>query len=132
MSASFTILVSCSPYSRQGHHSALAFAKAAIESGHSINCVFFHGDAVTVANELNCPPVDEVNITFEWQMFARNHNVELSVCIAASLRRGICDAETAAQEQLNFNNLAKQFQLDGLGALAQATADSDRLIRFGG
>ena len=132
MTAHFTILVTAPPYSRQGHNSALAFARAAIECGHLIETIFFHGDAVYVASELNCPPVDETNITFEWQLFAQKHNVELSVCIGASLRRGICDSETANQERLNTNNLASEFTLDGLGNLAQATANSDRLIRFGG
>jgi len=65
-------------------------------------------------------------------MFARKYNVELSVCIGASLRRGICDAETASQEQLSSSNLAEGFILDGLGRLAQASEASDRLIRFGG
>ena len=132
MAARFTILVTASPYSRQGHSSALAFARAAIECGHHIDTIFFHGDAVYVASELNSPPTDEVNITFEWQLFAQQHNIELSVCIGASLRRGICDSETASQEQLNSSNLANNFTLDGLGNLAQATADSVRLIRFGG
>lgn len=132
MTARFTLLVTAPPYSRQGHHSALAFAKAAIECGHQIDCVFFHGDGVYVASELNCPSPDEPNITFEWQMFAQKHNVELSVCIGAALRRGICDKETAAQEQLTTANIAQEFRLDGLGRLAQATEVSDRLIRFGG
>jgi tRNA 2-thiouridine synthesizing protein D len=132
MTARFTILVTASPYSRQGHTSALAFARAVIECGHNIDTIFFHADAVYVASELNCPPTDETNITFEWQLFAQQHNVELSVCIGASLRRGICDQETATEEQLNSSNLANEFILDGLGNLAQATANSDRLIRFGG
>ncbi|MFT5521632.1 MAG: tRNA 2-thiouridine synthesizing protein D [Enterobacterales bacterium] len=132
MTTRFTILVTASPYSRQGHTSALAFARAVIVCGHNIDSIFFHGDAVYVASELNSPPTDEKNITFEWQLFAQQHNVELSVCIGASLRRGICDKETASQEQLNSSNLATEFRLDGLGNLAQATANSDRLIRFGG
>ena len=132
MSARFTILVTASPYSRQGHTSALAFAHAVIECGHSIDTIFFHGDAAYVASELNCPPSDETNITFEWQLFAQQHNIELSVCIGAALRRGICDKDIASQEQLNSSNLANEFTLDGLGSLAQATANSDRLVRFGG
>jgi len=132
MSKRFTLLVTSSPYSKQGHHSALAFARAVIECGHQIEAVFFHADAVYVANELNCPASDETNITFEWQMFAQEHKIELSVCIGASLRRGICDKESANQEQLPSSNLATGFVLDGLGRLAQATAVSDRLIRFGG
>ena len=132
MNAHFTILVTASPYSRQGHTSALAFARAVVESGHTIDTIFFHGDAVYVANELISPPTDETNITSEWQRFAEQHKVELSVCIGASLRRGICDIETAKQEQLNSSNLARLFTLDGLGNLAQATATSDRLVRFGG
>ena len=132
MSARFTLLVTASPYSKEGHHSALAFAKATIECGHHIECIFFHADAVYVASELNCPASDETNITFEWQIFAQEHKIELSVCIGASLRRGICDQETAVQEQLSSSNLATGFVIDGLGRLAQATAVSDRLIRFGG
>ena len=85
-----------------------------------------------MASELNSPPTDETNITFEWQLFAQQNNVELSVCIGAALRRGICDKESAVQDQLNTSNLANEFTLDGLGNLAQATANSDRLIRFGG
>lgn len=132
MTARFTLLVTASPYSRQAHSSALAFARAVIEGGHKIECIFFHGDAAYVASELNSPPTDETNITFEWQLFAQKHHIALSVCIGASLRRGICDKETARQEQLSSTNLANEFTLSGLGTLAQATADSDRLIKFGG
>jgi len=132
MSSRFTILLTATPYSRQCHHSALAFARAAIECGHQIETIFFYGDAVYAASELNCPAPDETNVTFEWQLFAKEHNIELSVCIGAALRRGICDSNAAAQEQLPASNIAKMFTIDGLGRLAQATAKSDRLIRFGG
>jgi tRNA 2-thiouridine synthesizing protein D len=46
--------------------------------------------------------------------------VDLVVCVAAALRRGIVD-----------ENLAKGFRISGLGQLVESAIQADRLVVFG-
>ena len=54
--------------------------------------------------------------------------VFLFVC--AALARGITDAENASRHHLTHHNLAKDFELVGLGELADAVQSASRLIQF--
>jgi tRNA 2-thiouridine synthesizing protein D len=87
----FGILVNEGPYQRESSDSAYLFCRAAI-------------DAV-VLGELR-PAVD--------------HGVDLVVCVAAALRRGIKD-----------EILAKGFRISGLGQLVESAIHADRLVVFG-
>jgi len=51
---------------------------------------------------------------------AEEHSVDLVVCVAAALRRGIVD-----------DNLAAGFRISGLGQLVESGIRSDRLVTFG-
>jgi tRNA 2-thiouridine synthesizing protein D len=55
-----------------------------------------------------------------WSKLAEEHKVDLVVCVAAALRRGIKE-----------ENLAKGFRISGLGQLAEAGIKTDRLVTFG-
>lgn len=115
----FTVLVNAAPFSQQGSTSAYHFCRAALAKKQRIARVFFYGDGVLNANSFITPPQDEFNIVQAWQALAEKHGVELVVCIAAATRRGLLDA-----------NLAAGFKLSGLGQLAEAITQSDRLITF--
>ncbi len=116
----FAIMVNEGVYQHQSTDSAYQFAKAAIEKGHEVPRVFFYHDGVYNASNLTEPPQDDRNIVNRWQKLAKDHNIDLVVCIAAALRRGIKE-----------NNLAESFRISGLGQLVEAGIQADRLVVFG-
>ncbi len=114
------LLINEGPFSHQASDTALHYAKAAIGRGHSISRVFFYHDGVNNANQLSEPQTDDRNLVQSWSELAEQHGVELVVCVAAALRRGIKD-----------DLLASGFSISGLGQLVEAGILSDRLIVFG-
>ncbi len=126
----FSIAIYSSP-STQSSHSAYQFAQAAIAQGHRVYRIFFYHDAVYQSSSLLTPPQDEVNKATQWQLFAKEHDIELIVCIAAGLRRGIIDEKESTRYATTAHNLADSFELSGLGQLVDAAVHSERLITFG-
>jgi tRNA 2-thiouridine synthesizing protein D len=116
----FGILVNEGPYNHQAADTAYQFAKAAIDKGHEIHRVFFYHDGVNNASKLTQPPQDDRNIVSRWSKMAEEHGVDLVVCVAAALRRGIVD-----------ENLAAGFRISGLGQLVESGIQADRLVTFG-
>ena len=120
------------PPSSQSSDSAYQFAHAVASSNqHQLYRVFFYHDGVYTASLLNCPPQDEPDHTSSWQNLSIQHHVDLVVCIAAALRRGIIDHNEADRYDKPASNLADHFSLSGLGQLVEATVKSDRFITFG-
>ena len=115
-----SILVNEGPYQHQASDSAYLFCKAALARGHEVSRVFFYHDGVNNANRLTEPPQDDRNIVAHWSRLAADHNVDLVVCVAAALRRGIKD-----------ELLALGFRISGLGQLVEAGIEADRLVTFG-
>jgi len=116
----FGILVNEGPFTHQASDSAYQFVKAAIEKGHKVMRVFFYHDGVNNANKLSEPQSDDRNLVKLWSELAEEHNLDLVVCVAAALRRGIKD-----------DILAPGFRISGLGQLIEAGIVSDRLVTFG-
>jgi tRNA 2-thiouridine synthesizing protein D len=100
------ILINEGPYTHQATDSAYLFARAAIEKGHEVSRVFFYHDGVNNSTRLTEPPQDDRHIVNRWSKLAQEHGVDLVVCVAAALRRGIKD-----------ENLAPGFRISGLGQL---------------
>ncbi len=80
----------------------------------------FLDDGVNNATRLTEPPQDDRNIVARWSKLAEEHKVDLVVCVAAALRRGIKD-----------ENLAPGFRISGLGQLVEAGIQADRMVTFG-
>jgi len=116
----FGILVNEGPYTHQASDTAYQFAKAALEKGHKIHRVFFYHDGVNNSTRLTEPPQDDRHIVQRWQKLAADHKVDLVVCVAAALRRGIKE-----------ENLAEGFRISGLGQLIETGIQADRLVTFG-
>ncbi|MDM3871698.1 sulfurtransferase complex subunit TusD [Porticoccus sp. W117] len=128
----FSLIVLGAPGSHQAASSALRFANAALESGHQIYRVFFYNDGVHNGSQLLTPPQGEDNIREAWKSLGEKHGTRMTVCIASALRRGIVDSEEAERYDYNSGNLDEpNFKLQGLGELADAALQSDRLITFG-
>ena len=116
----FGILVNEGPFTHQASDSAYRFAVAAIEKGHEVSRVFFYNDGVNNGNKLSEPQADDRNLVKLWSALAEESGVDLVVCIAAALRRGI-------KEDI----IADGFRISGLGQLVEAGIINDRLVVFG-
>ena len=117
----FALMVSEGPYTHQAGDSAYHFAAAAIAAGHDLMRVFFYHDGVYNATRLTEPPQDDRHIVNRWSALQAQHQVDLVVCVAAALRRGIKDEV-----------LAPGFRISGLGQLVDAGIKADRTVTFGG
>jgi tRNA 2-thiouridine synthesizing protein D len=127
----FSLAVYSAPYSSEASYTALRFAQALLSQGHQLLRVFFYQDGVHNSSALTCPPQDEINLTVAWQDLAKEHQIDLVICIAAALRRGILNQEESARYNKAAHNLLEGFQISGLGQLLDAAVNSDRLISFG-
>ncbi len=114
------LMISEGPYTHQASDSAYQFAVAALAKGHEIQRVFFYHDGVNNATKLTEPPQDDRHIVNRWSKLGAEHNIDLVVCVAAALRRGIRE-----------DNLAKGFRISGLGQLVESGMQADRLVVFG-
>lgn len=116
----FGVLVNEGPFTHQASDSAYHFVKAAFAKGHEVPRVFFYNDGVNNGNRLSAPQQDDRNLVKLWGQLAKDHGVDLVICVAAALRRGIKD-----------DVLAEGFRISGLGQLIEVGMDSDRLVVFG-
>jgi len=126
----FSIAIFAGPQNSEAPLSALLFAKAVIAAGHDLTRVFFYHDGVSTANLLNMPPQDEPNVTKEWSKFGQEHQLEMLVCVASALRRGIFDQTEATRHSKPAANLAEGFEIAGLGQLIDVALNADRLVVF--
>jgi tRNA 2-thiouridine synthesizing protein D len=125
------VMVNEGPYQHQSSDSAYHFTKAALKSGHEISRVFFYHDGVNNGTRYGIPPQDDRNITEQWSALAKEHELDLVICIAAAQRRGILDADEAKRHGKSGDNIADGFRISGLGQLIEAGIQSDRLVIFG-
>lgn len=130
--SSFTLVITGAPYSSQAPQTALAFARAAVAAGHSVDRVFLYGDGVHLASALVSPPSDEPNWPDQWCEFLTGHTIPGVACIASALRRGIVDKSEQQRYELAANNVAAPFCIAGLGEWVEGVARSDRVIYFHG
>ena len=127
----FGVVISEGPYTHQAADSAYHFVKSAIAQGHEVPRVFFYHDGVNVSSRLTVPPQDERHIQNNWSALAKDHGVDLVVCIAAAQRRGILDENEANRQGKDANNIAEGFRISGLGQLIEMGIQTDRLVTFG-
>ena len=126
----FAIMVTGPAYGTQQASSALQFAEALLAAGHQLESVFFYREGVYNANQLTSPASDEFDLVRAWQKLIEQQGVELHICVAAALRRGVTDNAEAERLGLAAANLQPGFSLSGLGALAQAALTCDRMVQF--
>jgi len=115
----FCILIKQLPYERQASVSALHFARAVLQAGHQINRVFFYQGGVVNASKFIEAPQNEAQLPKLWSELAKDHDLDLAVCIAAGKRRGVLE-----------ENLQEAFSISGLGQLLDASIEADRLVCF--
>ncbi len=116
----FGILINEGPFTHQASDSAYRFAVAALAKGHEIYRVFFYKDGVNNANKLSDPQTDDRNLVSLWSELSQENDIDLVVCVAAALRRGI-------KEEI----VKDGFRISGLGQLVEAGIQAERLVVFG-
>jgi tRNA 2-thiouridine synthesizing protein D len=116
----FGILINEGPFTHQASDSAYRFAVAVLARGHEIYRVFFYNDGVYNCNKLSEPQTDDRNLVTLWSNLGKEHGLDLVVCVAAALRRGIKD-----------EIVEEGFRISGLGQLVEAGIQADRLVVFG-
>ena len=114
------ILINEGPFTHQASDSAYRFVQAALVRGHDISRVFFYNDGVYNANRFSSPQSDDRNLVKLWSELAKERGIDLVVCVAAALRRGI-----------NEDVLQDGFRISGLGQLVEAGIQNDRMVVFG-
>ncbi|MBW0146317.1 sulfurtransferase complex subunit TusD [Marinobacter arenosus] len=129
---SFTLVITGAPYSTQAPQTALAFARAALDAGHTIDRVFLYGDGVHLASDLVAPPSDEPHWPKNWAKFLEKHNVPGVACIASALRRGLIDPSEQKRYELSASNLMAPFAIAGLGEWVEGNVKSSRTLYFHG
>ena len=115
-----SLLINEGPFTHQASDTAYRFAVAALEKGHEIYRVFFYNDGMNNCNKLSEPQTDDRNLVALWSQLAEDHGVDLVVCVAAALRRGVKD-----------EIVADGFRISGLGQLVEAGIQADRMVTFG-
>ena len=126
----FSLLIKSSPYATANHQAALDFATTLLTEGHLLRRVFLYQDAVFAALSTQQPVQGQISITQQWQSLAADAGIRIQVCIANALRRGVTDSTEQQRYNLPAETLAPGFELAGLGEMAEACADSDRVIEF--
>ncbi|MFG0605584.1 sulfurtransferase complex subunit TusD [Vibrio mimicus] len=129
-SLTYTLVVNGPQYGTQSARNAYLFAKMLIAKGHTLKSVFFYQDGVLNGSATHVPANDEFDLLQGWQTLAQAHNVQLETCVAAALRRGVVSEQEAQQHGLSSHNLASHFTQAGLGSLAQALLEQDRVVQF--
>lgn len=126
----YAIQINSSPYHSNTGKTAYYFIKAALAMNHQIFRVFFYQDGIYHALRYATPPDDEFNLTQKWSELAREHQIDLVVCISAAQRRGLLHADEAQRQGKQDNDLADGFRISGLGQLVEATLECDRFMVF--
>ena len=127
----YALAVYGAPYASESSQTALHFAMALLEKGHQITRVFFYHDGVYTANVLGVPPQDELDPLRPWHTFAETQGIELVVCVAAALKRGLLNDVEAERYGKSGSNLDDKFEIAGLGQFIDAVISSDKVITFG-
>jgi tRNA 2-thiouridine synthesizing protein D len=126
----FAIQINASPYASGCGETAYQFIKATLAKKHQVFRVFFYFDAIYHAFQTMTPPDDEQHPGQQWSELAKNHNIDLVICISAAQRRGLLCEDEAKRQNRQDNDLADDFRISGLGQLVEAMLEADRFIVF--
>jgi tRNA 2-thiouridine synthesizing protein D len=129
--STFALMVLGAPVSSQSVTTAYEFARAAVDAGHRVLRVFFYHDGVYNGNRLQIPAADDAGMPARWSELARQHQIDLVVCVASALKRGVVDAGEAQRYGKGADNLQAGFELSGLGQWVEACLLADRAVTFG-
>ena len=126
----YTVMINEGPYQHQSADSAIQFVRAALAKGHEIFRIFFYHDGVNNGTRLSVPPTDDRQLQKEWSELAKEHDLDLVICIAAAQRRGLMDAAEAKRQGMDADNIIEGFRISGLGQLIEGRHSSGSYHRI--
>ena len=97
---------------------------AAMRAAINKNTILLVGSAPGYAHGVVDPIEDIAHL-------AKEHDLDLVVCVAAAQRRGIVDPDEAKRNGKDGDNIAEGFRISGLGQLIEMGIQTDRLVTFG-
>jgi tRNA 2-thiouridine synthesizing protein D len=126
----YAIQINGAPDASQGSASAYRFIEAALRRGHRIVRVFFYHDGVHNAMRHARPPEGKRSWSNVWSDLAKEHDIDLVLCISALQRRGV--AEVADERSSDDGSLMIDgFRVGGLAMWVDACLEADRVVVFG-
>ena len=125
-----SVAVHGAPYASSAARTALGFVESALALGHRIHRVFFYHDAVLTAAEAGVAPQDEQDVQAGWVRLQQSQGVELALCIANALKRGMLNEEERRRYGKPAATVRNAFAIVGLGQLVEAMVESDRFVTF--
>ena len=126
----YLLIVTGSPYGTENSSTALLFARALINYGHTLNNVFFYFNGVLNASKMVSSAEDEFNLIKGWQELSYNFKINLNICISSAYRRGVIGDEQALKIGINKGNIAHGFVCIGLSELSESFQMCDRIVQF--
>jgi tRNA 2-thiouridine synthesizing protein D len=111
-----------------GAATALSLAQAIVDSQHTLYRLFFYREGVMLAQKNSTRSLPPQNA---WQQFVHDNDLDAVVCVSAAVRRGLVSEQGSQSTALAYEHIASGFQVSGLGQLADALANSDRIVSFG-
>jgi tRNA 2-thiouridine synthesizing protein D len=127
----YVVQINAGPQASNAGLIAYRFIQAALEHNHSVLQVFFYQEGIRHALRYALPPDDEYNMPVLWSQLAREHGIDLVVCISAAQRRGLLCLDEARRQGLEAEFAADGFRIAGLGQWLDATLSADRCLVFG-
>ena len=121
----FVIQVNSAPYQNQSAYTALQFCRAVLQQQHQIKRVFFYHDGIYNAFASAEAATGQYDIITGWTRLATVHQIDLLVCISAARLRGLTPSNDA-----DSTLLADGFRIGGLGEMAEAMIEADRVLTF--
>ena len=125
-----SVAVHGAPYASAAASTALGFVQSALRLGHRVHRVFFYHDAVLTAVEPAVAPQDEQDVQAGWVALQQTQGVELALCIANALKRGMLNEQERRRYDKPAATVRNGFTIVGLGQLIEAMVESDRFITF--
>lgn len=128
--ASFLLMVHSANYANQSSRSALKYAQAVINRGHTLKAIFFYQDGVCHANALTLIPTDELDTNNGFKTLKNTFEIPLLICVTAAEKRGIIDEQQAKTESLAHFNVDGAYTVAGLAEMAGIAAEADYVVQF--
>jgi len=126
----FSICIVANPLD-SAQRNAIEFCNALIAKSQHISQIFFYQDAVCLASSLLVPAQDEYDAQKKWIELSNTHNIELKVCVAAAIRRGVLNDADCKRYEKTQSNVHEAFSIVGLGEFLTTMDSSDKQVTFG-
>lgn len=127
----YALAVHGAPYSSNAAEHALSFIEALQACRHDIERVFFFHEGVYqgLNGQVTPQSLHDNALQARWAAVAAQ-GIELAVCIASGIKRGVVDSAEQERYDLPAATLHTDFTLVGLGQLIAAIDNADRYVEF--